>query len=202
MPWLAVTLQNVQPVLEKLAPKYELKGIPHLVILDGDDATVLTLDGRTAIAKDPYGLEYPWRPRTLLSLLPKPLKRLLKAQLEKLLHSLKSTIRGALEGIAPGKVLKWFMDKVKDAISQPGAGAGAPELLKEQQPGGQGKVQGQGQGQGHKQTAQEATVESNAAIVDMNMDMDVIDVGMDGRAVMMDQAQDQDPDLDQDAVLV
>lgn len=25
MPWLAVTLQNVQPVLEKLAPKYELK---------------------------------------------------------------------------------------------------------------------------------------------------------------------------------
>jgi nucleoredoxin len=25
MPWLAVTLQNVQPILEKLAPKYELK---------------------------------------------------------------------------------------------------------------------------------------------------------------------------------
>ena len=64
-----------------LAPKYGLKGIPHLVLLDGDDATLITTDGRTCLMKDQYGLEFPWRPRTLLSLLPKPMKRFLSIQL-------------------------------------------------------------------------------------------------------------------------
>jgi thiol-disulfide isomerase/thioredoxin len=83
MPWLAVTLDNLEGVLQKLAPKYQLKGIPHLVLLDGDDTSVISLDGRTVIAKDQHGLEYPWRPRTLLSLLPKPLKRLVRTEVER-----------------------------------------------------------------------------------------------------------------------
>jgi nucleoredoxin len=33
MPWLAVTLQNVQPILEKLAPKYELKVFTFLMAI-------------------------------------------------------------------------------------------------------------------------------------------------------------------------
>jgi Thioredoxin-like len=195
MPWLAVTLQNVPPVLEKLAPKYELKGIPHLVILDGDDASVITLDGRTAIAKDPYGLEYPWRPRTLLSLLPKPLKRLLKAQLEKLLISLKSTIRGALEGLAPGKVLNWIMKKLQNAVSE--AGSTAASRLKEKLSGadaGQGTGQGRrghsggdgsGSGSGAEIRKQSAQKQSGAA-----MDVDVVDVDVDGGVAGVDADQD------------
>ena len=113
MPWLAVTLDNLEKVLQKLGPKYELKGIPHLVILDGDDASVISLDGRTVIAKDQHGLEYPWRPRTLLSLLPKPLKRLVKAQLEKVTTSVRSTLRGVLDSLAPAKVLNWLLKKLE-----------------------------------------------------------------------------------------
>ena len=113
MPWLAVTLDNLEKVLQKLGPKYELKGIPHLVILDGDDASVISLDGRTVIAKDQHGLEYPWRPRTLLSLLPKPLKRLVKAQLEKVTTSVRSTLRGVLDSLAPTKVLNWLLKKLE-----------------------------------------------------------------------------------------
>lgn len=87
------------------------KGIPHLVILDGDDATVITLDGRTAIAKDQYGLEYPWRARTLMNFLPKPLKRLVKAQLAKVGTSLQNLLQGFIQGIAPGKVAHWLKGK-------------------------------------------------------------------------------------------
>jgi hypothetical protein len=88
-----------------------LQGIPHLVILDGDDATVITLDGRTAIAKDQYGLEFPWRARTLLNMMPKPLKRLVKAQIVKVGSSLQSLLKGIIQGIAPGKVAQWLKDK-------------------------------------------------------------------------------------------
>lgn len=88
-----------------------LQGIPHLVILDGDDATVITLDGRTAIAKDQYGLEFPWRARTLLNLMPKPLKRLVKAQIVKVGTSLQGLLQGIIQGIAPGKVAHWLKDK-------------------------------------------------------------------------------------------
>ena len=113
MPWLAVTLDNLEKVLQKLGPKYELKGIPHLVILDGDDASVISLDGRTVIANDQHGLEYPWRPRTLLSLLPKPLKRMVKAQIEKVTTSVRSTLRGVLDSLAPAKVLNWLLKKLE-----------------------------------------------------------------------------------------
>ena len=113
MPWLAVTLKNVPTVLQNLSPKYKVKGIPHLVILDGDDATVITLDGRTVIAKDPYGLEYPWKPRTLLSLVPKPLRRILKSYIDRSILSFQSTFKGVLESLAPANIVTWIVNKLK-----------------------------------------------------------------------------------------
>jgi hypothetical protein len=59
MPWLAVPLENVNAILQVLAPKFDMKGIPHLVILDGDDASLITTDGRTNVLKDSYGLTFP-----------------------------------------------------------------------------------------------------------------------------------------------
>lgn len=72
----------VQNVAEKLSSKYQVKGIPHFVILDGEDMSVYTLDGRQKVLQDKYGLEFPWQPRTLMMLLPKPIKRLISQQLQ------------------------------------------------------------------------------------------------------------------------
>lgn len=107
MPWLAIPLHAVSQVLERLAPRFQLKGIPHLVILDGDDASVITLDGRTKVSSDKYGLEFPWRPRSLLSLVPKPIKRAIKNQVEALKAKGADVLRGVLQSMAPSKVMAY-----------------------------------------------------------------------------------------------
>lgn len=89
------------------APKFHqqfFQGIPHLVILDGDDASLITLNGVSLVMKDKYGLEYPWRSRSLINLIPKPIKRLLKNQINQAVRILE----GMLEGLAPKKVLVWM----------------------------------------------------------------------------------------------
>jgi thiol-disulfide isomerase/thioredoxin len=78
MPWLAIPMDEVVDYVQTLGAQFRLKGIPHLVILDGYDATVYTLDGRGKIMSDKYGLEYPYRPRTVLNAIPRPLKNLLQ----------------------------------------------------------------------------------------------------------------------------
>jgi hypothetical protein len=80
------------------------QGIPHLVILDGDDATLITLEGTNAVVKDQYGLEYPWRARSLMNMMPKPLKRLLKSKINQVVR----ISQGMIEGIAPRRVLSWM----------------------------------------------------------------------------------------------
>lgn len=112
MPWLAVPLPIANRVQAKLGPKYQLKGIPHLVVLDGNDASVYTLDGRTKIAQDPYGLEFPWRPRTLMNLLPRPVARIVKLQIEQLKIKMTKLMSGLLDQIAPRKILGQLLDKI------------------------------------------------------------------------------------------
>ena len=84
-----------------------MKGIPHLVILDGDDASVITLEGRTKVLQDKYGLEFPWRPKNLLALFPKPLRRYFQSQLEYLTNRAQNLLRGVLESLAPSKLIKY-----------------------------------------------------------------------------------------------
>ena len=118
MPWLAVPITVAQQVNAKLGPKYKLKGIPHLVVLDGHDATVYSLDGRTKVAQDKYGLEFPWRPRTLMNLLPRPVASLLKAQIEKVKASLLQLLTGLSDLLAPKRLLKLLLDKVQPQQQQ------------------------------------------------------------------------------------
>jgi nucleoredoxin len=96
MPWTAAALQNIANISNPLGEKYKLKGIPHFVILDGEDASVYTLDGRTKVLQDKYGLEFPWAPRGLHQLLPKKLRR----RVEGILY-------GALESLAPRRFLEY-----------------------------------------------------------------------------------------------
>jgi thiol-disulfide isomerase/thioredoxin len=105
MPWLAVPIGNLQKVIEVLGPKYQMKGIPHLVILDGQDASVYTLDGRRMMMEDSYGLQFPWAPRTLMNMLPRPLRAIIKQQM----MSIKKFLRGVLEGFLPQQVVKMIM---------------------------------------------------------------------------------------------
>lgn len=136
MPWPAVPLPVAQKVHAKLGPKYQLKGIPHLVILDGEDASVYTLDGRSRVSQDSYGLEFPWRPRTLMNLLPKSVSRLLLRQLARTRAAALQMLRGALESLAPKKVLAFVQAKVQALLATPataavgGAGGGGPKAVK------------------------------------------------------------------------
>merc|ERR1719440_1761873 len=62
MPWVALPYdkRDLKAVLNK---KYKVQGIPSLVIL-GPDGTLITKEGRDAVAKDPAGDKYPWVPPT------------------------------------------------------------------------------------------------------------------------------------------
>jgi nucleoredoxin len=105
MPWLAVTIENIPKCVEKTSTKYQVRGIPHLVVLDGYDATVYTLDGRGKVAQDPYGLEFPWRPRTpgmlLKRILPSSVRTLVTGQLAAAKGRIVTFLRGVLESFLP-----------------------------------------------------------------------------------------------------
>ena len=86
-----------------------LAGIPHLAIIDGDDLSVITLDGRTNILKDRYGLEFPYRPRNIFNLLPIPkfVKKMISNELNKLKLTVKTVLDGFLSQLVPDKILNW-----------------------------------------------------------------------------------------------
>lgn len=63
MPWLALPFSQ-RDLKGKLSKKFKVQGIPTLVILDEEGRTITT-DGRSALADDPTGANFPWRPPTL-----------------------------------------------------------------------------------------------------------------------------------------
>ena len=117
MPWLAITIDNLNEKLSSLAQMYQLKGIPHLVIIDGDDGSIITLDGRTMVLKDKYGLEFPWRPRTLMNLLPKGLKTIIENKVTKTKAAINNFIQGAMQGLAPQQLLQTIVLSIKKMLS-------------------------------------------------------------------------------------
>lgn len=77
------------------------------MILDGDDASVITLEGRTKVLQDKYGIEFPWRPKNLLSLFPKPLRRYFQTQMTQVSKRAQDLLRGVLESVAPSKLVEY-----------------------------------------------------------------------------------------------
>ena len=119
MPWLAVTVQNLQLALQKLSsPEYALRGIPHLVILDAEDASIITVEGRAMVAKDKYGLEFPWRKRTISNLIPKPVKIFLSRQLSNGLSYLGGFTKGIIRSLAPDKIYNFMKTYVYPTASR------------------------------------------------------------------------------------
>ena len=48
---------------------YNVSGIPVLVLLNGADASVITLNGRSIVTEDENGEDFPWLPLPVLDLL-------------------------------------------------------------------------------------------------------------------------------------
>jgi thiol-disulfide isomerase/thioredoxin len=83
MPWLAVTLQQMPKVTQHLYSCFHVTGIPHLVLLDGQDGSVLWMDAKRQVAEDPQGLQFPWRSRaSALMKLTKPLRQFFLRQVQ------------------------------------------------------------------------------------------------------------------------
>eukprot|EP00301_Raphidiophrys_heterophryoidea_P011379 c1748_g1_i1.p1 GENE.c1748_g1_i1~~c1748_g1_i1.p1 ORF type:complete len:290 (+),score=74.02 c1748_g1_i1:38-871(+) len=60
MPWLALPYEDSER-REMLLTKFDLEGIPALVILNKDDKTITTA-GVGAVSSDPQGANFPWTP--------------------------------------------------------------------------------------------------------------------------------------------
>lgn len=67
MPWWCLSFQS--PVTSRLATMYKAVGIPSLVVIDRD-GQLLSRDAVSQVACDPTGLNFPWRPRHLVDILP------------------------------------------------------------------------------------------------------------------------------------
>lgn len=64
MPWFALPYTD-RARKESLAKKFSCSGIPHLVILDGKTAEVITLGGRSGIDSATTVQDFPWIPKVL-----------------------------------------------------------------------------------------------------------------------------------------
>jgi len=60
MPWLAMPYSQTK-LKEDLKKKYDCKGIPYLVIVDGKTTTTITTEGRSAITADSYLVDFPFQ---------------------------------------------------------------------------------------------------------------------------------------------
>jgi len=66
MPWLALDYSD-RKLKEELSDFFGVEGIPSVVIIDAD-GSVISKDGRAAIAGDPTGEEFPWYPKPVANL--------------------------------------------------------------------------------------------------------------------------------------
>jgi len=63
MPWLALPFSDRERKAS-LSKKYKVQGIPTVIILNCEDGSLISSDGRSAISKDPTGEKFPWIPPT------------------------------------------------------------------------------------------------------------------------------------------
>ena len=97
MPWLALPFAG--PIRDKVSRHFKVRGVPALVLIDGDSGEVINRDGRAAISADPSGAKFPWRPPSVWEALG---TELLAPGGENACDSLEV---GALERAASGRVL-------------------------------------------------------------------------------------------------
>ncbi|CAE7658238.1 Nxn [Symbiodinium sp. CCMP2592] len=63
MPWLALPFGERTKKAD-LSKKFKVSGIPTFVIINAENGSVITTDGRSAVMSDPEGKKFPWIPPT------------------------------------------------------------------------------------------------------------------------------------------
>jgi len=66
MPWLSIGFKN--NFTKPLNDKYQVEGIPSLIIVDPKTGNPISQDGRSAVEDDPQGNNFPWKLKPLNSL--------------------------------------------------------------------------------------------------------------------------------------
>ena len=96
--WLAVRFSSAQ-VRQELGTLFGVSGIPNLVLINGEDGSILNRDGRAAVAADPSAEKFPWRPRSGPAELSELERRLLQYGCElTALAAVKENAAGRLSG--------------------------------------------------------------------------------------------------------
>jgi len=67
MPWLCMPFDATES--KKMARKYKVDGIPHLVVVDGVSGEVITENGTEEVKMDADGKQFPWMPKSLNEIL-------------------------------------------------------------------------------------------------------------------------------------
>ena len=108
MPWYSLVLNNIPTFGNKLSEMYRVEGIPSLVILEGDDLSVITTEGTSKVSADTYGLEFPWRSRKISAFVPRPMKAFMRQNYNALMTNKLS--------FSPGKVITRMTSLSKKCI--------------------------------------------------------------------------------------
>merc|ERR1712070_1164071 len=66
MPWMALDYSD-RKLKAQLSELFGVSGIPSVVIIDAD-GSIISKDGRSAIASDPTGENFPWYPKPVFNL--------------------------------------------------------------------------------------------------------------------------------------
>ncbi|EFJ40226.1 hypothetical protein VOLCADRAFT_108271 [Volvox carteri f. nagariensis] len=68
MPWLALPFSE-RETKAALSSLYKVRGIPTLVVIDGETGELITSNGRDAVGDDPECENFPWRPKTFTQIM-------------------------------------------------------------------------------------------------------------------------------------
>jgi nucleoredoxin len=93
MPWLAVSYGS--EYIDKLNDKYQIRGIPNLVILNSE-GEVITRKGRQQVMSDPNANSFPWKPKSFSQIIGGPLIKSNKDYSETIQYS---DLKGKVIGI-------------------------------------------------------------------------------------------------------
>ena len=52
-----------------MSKKFKVTGIPTLVFLDGNNAALITADGRSVVGDDTEGAKFPWKPKPFIEVI-------------------------------------------------------------------------------------------------------------------------------------
>eukprot|EP00603_Paraphysomonas_imperforata_P011833 CAMPEP_0114466504 /NCGR_PEP_ID=MMETSP0104-20121206/9103_1 /TAXON_ID=37642 ORGANISM="Paraphysomonas imperforata, Strain PA2" /NCGR_SAMPLE_ID=MMETSP0104 /ASSEMBLY_ACC=CAM_ASM_000202 /LENGTH=251 /DNA_ID=CAMNT_0001639865 /DNA_START=136 /DNA_END=891 /DNA_ORIENTATION=+ len=124
MPWLALAADRVAVQGARLAEQFGVQGIPALVLLDASDphgaCSVIALDGVDKVSRDPYALEFPYKPRlsALKALVPRRLRNFVSRKKDSGVAQFKGAFRGLAKAVSPLNIVRLILQVLRAALGQ------------------------------------------------------------------------------------